>query len=141
MAIQPLGQSRFLEGGSLNGLVVDGAPSPGSHRAAQVPLVPRTRRLVAVFAEDADGYSRLMGADEIGAFKGLRERRAILDGLIGKHRGRIANTAGDSILAEFGRPWTPCSARWMRKVLSLRRTPIYHQRSASASALVFMWAT
>jgi hypothetical protein len=32
----------------------------------------------------------------------LTERRAILDRIIGEHRGRIANTAGDSVLAEFG---------------------------------------
>jgi adenylate cyclase len=61
-----------------------------------------SRRLVAVFAADVDGYSRLMGADEVGTLKGLTERRAILDRLIGEHRGRIANTAGDSVLAEFG---------------------------------------
>jgi adenylate cyclase len=38
----------------------------------------------------------------VGTLKGLTERRAILDRLIGEHRGRIANTAGDSVLAEFG---------------------------------------
>ena len=61
-----------------------------------------SRRLVAVFAADVEGYSRLMGTDEVGTLKGLTERRAILDKLIGDHRGRIANTAGDSVLAEFG---------------------------------------
>src|SRR6516165_3209253 len=61
-----------------------------------------SRRLVAVFAADVEGYSRLMGADEVGTLKGLTERRAILDRLIGDHGGRIANTAGDSVLAEFG---------------------------------------
>ena len=61
-----------------------------------------SRRLVAVFAADVEGYSRLMGEDEVGTLKGLNERRAILDRLIGDHRGRIANTAGDSVLAEFG---------------------------------------
>src|SRR6516165_6347150 len=61
-----------------------------------------SRRLVAVFAADVEGYSRLMGADEVGTLQGLTERRAILDRFIGKHRGRIANTAGDSVLAEFG---------------------------------------
>src|SRR5215813_1337137 len=65
-------------------------------------LTDVTRRLVAVFAADVEGYSRLMGADEVGTFKGLTERRAILDRIIGEHRGRIANTAGDSVLAEFG---------------------------------------
>src|SRR4030095_15399017 len=43
-----------------------------------------------------------MGADEVGTLKGLTERRSILDRFIGEHRGRIANTAGDSGLAEFG---------------------------------------
>jgi adenylate cyclase len=61
-----------------------------------------SRRLVAVFAADVEGYSRLMGADEVGTLKGLTKRRAILDELIVKHRGRIANTAGDSVLVEFG---------------------------------------
>jgi len=61
-----------------------------------------SRKLVAVFAADAEGYSRLMGTDEVGTLKGLTERRAILDRIIGEHRGRIANTAGDSVLAEFG---------------------------------------
>src|SRR5215510_10763827 len=61
-----------------------------------------SRRLVAVFAADVEGYSRLMDADEVATLKGLTERRAIHDRLIGEHRGRIANTAGDSVLAEFG---------------------------------------
>jgi adenylate cyclase len=46
-----------------------------------------SRRLLAVFAADVEGYSRLMGADEVGTLKGLTERRAILDRLIGDHRG------------------------------------------------------
>lgn len=65
-------------------------------------LTDVSRRLVAVFAADVAGYSRLMGADEVGTLNGLTERRAILDSLIGDNRGRIANTAGDSVLAEFG---------------------------------------
>src|SRR6202166_2239443 len=43
-----------------------------------------------------------MGADEVETLQPLTQRRAILDGLISAHRGRIANTAGDSVLAEFG---------------------------------------
>src|SRR4029078_5209402 len=65
-------------------------------------LTDVSRKLVAVFAADVDGYSRLMGTDEVGTLKGLTERRVILAKLMGKHRGRIANTAGDSVLAEFG---------------------------------------
>jgi adenylate cyclase len=60
------------------------------------------RKLVAIFVADVEGYCRLMGADEVGTLQDLTRRRAILDGLISAHRGRIANTAGDSVLAEFG---------------------------------------
>ena len=60
------------------------------------------RRLVAIFAADIEGYSRLMGADEVETLQALTQRRTILDGLLSAHRGRIANTAGDSVLAEFG---------------------------------------
>ena len=58
------------------------------------------RRLVAIFVADVEGYSRLMGADEVGTLRDLTQRRAILDGQIAFYRGRIANTAGDSVLAE-----------------------------------------
>jgi adenylate cyclase len=60
------------------------------------------RRLVAIFAADVEGYSRLMGADEVNTLRDLTQRRRTLDGIIASHRGRIANTAGDSVLAEFG---------------------------------------
>ena len=99
-------------------------------------LTDVTRRLVAVFAADVEGYSRLMGTDEVGTLKGLTERRAILDRIIGEHRGRIANTAGDSVLAEFGSAWTPSSARWMRKLLWPMRTPASLPTTASTFALV-----
>ena len=59
------------------------------------------RRLVAIFAADVAGYSRLMEQDEVGTIRALAAHRAIMDGLIAEHSGRIANTAGDSVLAEF----------------------------------------
>ena len=86
-----------------------GLPPPRTTLSPQVPLgaqrvglFGRHPELLAVFAADVEGYSRLMGADEVGTLKGLTERRAILDRFIGEHRGRIANTAGDSVLAELG---------------------------------------
>jgi adenylate cyclase len=60
------------------------------------------RRLVAIFAADVDGYSRLVEQDESGTIQTLTAHREIMDRLIGAHGGRIANTAGDSVLAEFG---------------------------------------
>jgi len=52
-------------------------------------------------AADVEGYSRLMHGDEEATMATLSARRAVVDDLIGQHRGRIANTAGDSVLAEF----------------------------------------
>jgi adenylate cyclase len=60
------------------------------------------RRLVAILAADVEGYSRLMHADEEATMAILSARRLVIDNLISGHRGRIANTAGDSVLAEFG---------------------------------------
>src|SRR5215467_8138423 len=59
------------------------------------------RKLAAIFAADVEGYSRLMGLDEVGTLRTLNRHRAIIDPLIDSHRGRIFNTAGDSILADF----------------------------------------
>ena len=60
------------------------------------------RRLAAIVAADVEGYSRLMHRDEETTMALLSARRATIDDLILGHRGRIANTAGDSVLAEFG---------------------------------------
>jgi adenylate cyclase len=59
------------------------------------------RHLAAIFAADVAGYSRLVGLDELGTLKSLAAAREIMDNLIEEHGGRIANTAGDSVLAEF----------------------------------------
>ena len=60
------------------------------------------RKLSAIFAADVEGYSRLMGQDEVGTLRTLTAYRVIIDRLIASHRGRIFNTAGDSVLADFG---------------------------------------
>ncbi|MBV9858964.1 MAG: adenylate/guanylate cyclase domain-containing protein [Alphaproteobacteria bacterium] len=62
---------------------------------------PLERKLVAIFAADVAGYSRLMGEDEEATLATLSSHRLIVDGLIAQHRGRVAGTAGDSVLAEF----------------------------------------
>ena len=59
------------------------------------------RKLAAIFAADIAEYSRLMGLDEVGTLRRLQAYRAILDPLISAHRGRIFNTAGDSVVADF----------------------------------------
>src|SRR5271169_22116 len=59
------------------------------------------RRLAAILAADVAGYSRLMGLDEAGTARILRERRVVADALVAKHGGRIVKTTGDGILLEF----------------------------------------
>jgi adenylate cyclase len=59
------------------------------------------RKLSAIFAADVEGYSRLMGRDEVGTLRTLTAYRVIVDRLIASHRGRIFSTAGDSVLADF----------------------------------------
>lgn len=60
------------------------------------------RRLAAVLAADVAGYSRLMGADEVGTLKALKAvRREIVDPAIAVHKGRIVKTTGDGMLVEF----------------------------------------
>jgi adenylate cyclase len=67
----------------------------------RVPDRSVERKLAAIFAADVVGYSRLMGADETGTVARLKASRVIVDRLIGEHRGRIFNTAGDSVVADF----------------------------------------
>ena len=59
------------------------------------------RKLAPIFAADVEGYSRLMGLDEVGTLRTLTAYRVIIDRLIGSHRGRIFNIAGDSVVADF----------------------------------------
>jgi TolB-like protein/class 3 adenylate cyclase len=59
-------------------------------------------RLAAIMATDVVGYSKLMELDEAGALAALAAIREATENQIRGHRGRIANTAGDSVLAEFG---------------------------------------
>ena len=59
------------------------------------------RRLAAIVAADVAGYSRLMGLDEVGTARTLREHRAVTDALVAKHGGRLVKTTGDGVLLEF----------------------------------------
>jgi TolB-like protein len=60
------------------------------------------RRLAAVLAADVAGYSRLMGADEVGTLSALKAaRRELVDPEIATHKGRIVKTTGDGMLVEF----------------------------------------
>src|SRR5690348_8730486 len=61
------------------------------------------RRLAAILAADVVGYSRLMGADEVGTLAALKAlRRELIDPAISAHHGRMVKTTGDGALVEFG---------------------------------------
>src|SRR6185295_171896 len=59
------------------------------------------RKLVAILAADVAGYSRLMADDEAATLRSLNEARDIFRKRVEAHGGKLIDTAGDSILAEF----------------------------------------
>ena len=59
------------------------------------------RRLAAILAADIAGYSRLMGEDEAATVRDLKAHQQAILPLVGRYGGRIIDTAGDGILAEF----------------------------------------
>ena len=68
---------------------------------AQEQPVRVGRRLAAIVAADVAGYSRLMGLDEVGTARTLREHRKVTDALVAKHGGRLVKSTGDGMLLEF----------------------------------------
>jgi len=62
------------------------------------------RKLAAILSADAAGYSRLMADDEAATLQLLNEARDLFREHIAAHRGRLVDTAGDNVLAEFISP-------------------------------------
>jgi adenylate cyclase len=60
------------------------------------------RKLATILSADVAGYSRLMAEDEERTLQTFRRHSEVFEKLVALHRGRIFNTAGDAILAEFG---------------------------------------
>jgi adenylate cyclase len=59
------------------------------------------RRLTAIFSADVEGYSRLMREDEEATVRTLTNYRKAMTNLIQQYRGRVVDSPGDNILAEF----------------------------------------
>jgi adenylate cyclase len=59
------------------------------------------RKLTAILSADFAGYSRLMGEDEAATVKTLELYKGIMSELIRQHRGRVVDSPGDNLLAEF----------------------------------------
>ena len=59
------------------------------------------RRLAAILSADVKEYSRLMGADDVATVEMLTAYRKAMTALISEHRGRVVDSPGDNLLAEF----------------------------------------
>ncbi|MCC7217384.1 MAG: adenylate/guanylate cyclase domain-containing protein, partial [Burkholderiales bacterium] len=84
------------------------------------PSSPVERRLATILVADVFGYSRMMGEDEERTVRTLRGHRAVFDDLLKTYRGRVFNTAGDAILAEF--PSAVDAVRCATEIQSALRT-------------------
>ena len=71
-------------------------------RQDRPPPRPLVRKLATILSADVAGYSRLMAEDEEQTLLLFRAHVEVFESLVALHRGRIFNTAGDAILAEFG---------------------------------------
>ena len=59
------------------------------------------RKLTAIFSADVEGYSRLMGEDELATVETLTSYKEIMTKLIKRYRGRVLDSIGDNLMAEF----------------------------------------
>jgi class 3 adenylate cyclase len=64
-------------------------------------IQPLARRLATILCADVVGYSKMMAENEERTVRVFRGHREIFESLVDMHRGRIFNTAGDALLAEF----------------------------------------
>src|SRR5216684_1616153 len=81
------------------------APCAFRRHSAAIDGCPRLgfmkRKIAAIFAADIAGYSRLVAEDEEETLRRLASYRQVTDDFIARYGGRIFNTAGDAVLAEF----------------------------------------
>jgi adenylate cyclase len=59
------------------------------------------RKLSAILSADVKGYSRLMGENEVATVRTLKDYRELMSKLIKEYRGRVVDSPGDNLLAEF----------------------------------------
>lgn len=83
------------------------------------------RRLTTVLCADVQGYSRLMEADEAGTLAELQRQRTAMTRLVERHDGRIVNTWGDAVIAEFASvvEAVQCAIETQQEVSSAESSP------------------
>jgi adenylate cyclase len=75
---------------------------PGLHDESSMQQEYLPRKLTAILSADVKGYSLLMGEDEDRTVRTLAAYREVMSDLIRRHRGRVVDSPGDNVLAEFG---------------------------------------
>jgi len=87
------------------------------------------RRLAAILSADVEGYSRLMGEDELGTVRTLEAYREMIVGVIRNYSGRVVDSPGDNVLAEFASVVDAVeSAVEIQKELSAKNTDLPEDR-------------
>ena len=66
-----------------------------------MPTQEVKRKLTAILSADVKGYSRLMREDEKGTIRTLNAYKEVMTGLIQHHHGRVVDSTGDNLMAEF----------------------------------------
>jgi adenylate cyclase len=96
------------------------------------------RRLTTVLCADVHGYSRLMGADEAGTLGALRRHRNAIARLVERHDGRIVNTWGDAVIAEFASvvEAVQCAVEIQQEISNQESDPPHATRCGFASASI-----
>jgi TolB-like protein/class 3 adenylate cyclase/Tfp pilus assembly protein PilF len=88
-----------------------------------------TRRLAAILSADVVGYSRLMSEDEEATIRTITTYRGTIDTLVQEHRGRVVDSPGDNLLAEFASVMDAVQcAIVIQRELSVRNTALPLQR-------------
>jgi adenylate cyclase len=62
---------------------------------------PVERKLSAILSADVEGYSRLMGLDEVATVRTITDYREVIASAVAAHGGRVVDAQGDNVLAEF----------------------------------------
>ena len=89
------------------------------------------RKLAAILAADAAGYSRLMAADDRATVAALDAARAVFRGEIEARQGRVIDMAGDSVLAVFKTAvGAVAAALAVQQTCGPRSTPAFWQTSS-----------
>ena len=88
------------------------------------------RKLTTILAADVVAFSDMMGRDETGTLRALKQYRELIETCIGKYQGRVFGGAGDSLIAEFGSPLTAvhCAKEFQGRVADLNRETPEQQR-------------